>query len=178
MASWSRLDRFLLSFDLEEHFPNIHKKRLHRLLLDHFPILLEGENFLRGSCPFRFENMWLKAEGFMEKVRTWWESYHFQGSLSFQFASKLKALKLDLKKWNAKEFGNVENKMNKLWKNLEVLDLLEDSCPLSYDETLEKEQLRIDLEKVTLMVEICWRQKHYRLSSFIEQQTPTKDLIL
>ena len=83
MASWSRLDRFLLSFDLEEHFPNIRQKRLHRSLLDHFPILLEGENFLRGSCPFRFENMWLKAKGFMEKVRTWWESYHFQGSLSF-----------------------------------------------------------------------------------------------
>jgi len=88
----------------------------------------------------------------VEKEKTWWVSYHFQGSPSFQFASKLKALKLDLKKWNAEEFGNVEDKMNKLWKNLEVLDLLEDSCPLSYDETLEKERLHIDLEKVTLMV--------------------------
>ena len=37
--------------------------------------------------------------------------------------------------------------------------MLEDSRPLSFDETLEKERLRIDLEKVTLMVEICWRQK-------------------
>ena len=95
----------------------------------------------------------------MEKEKTWWETYHFQGSPSFQFASKLKALKLDLKKWNVEEFGNVEDKMKKIWKNLEVLDLLEDSRPLSYDETLEKERLRIDLEKVTLMVEICWRQK-------------------
>ena len=66
----------------------------------------------------------------------------------------MKALKLDLKKWNAEEFGKVEDKMNKLWKNLEVLDLLEDSRPLSNNETLEKEQLHIDLEKVTLMVEI------------------------
>ena len=66
----------------------------------------------------------------------------------------MKALKLDLKKWNVEEFGNVEEGMNKLWKNLKVLDLLEDSRPLSYDETLEKEWLRIDLEKVTLMVEI------------------------
>uniref|UniRef100_A0A7N2MBU8 Uncharacterized protein n=1 Tax=Quercus lobata TaxID=97700 RepID=A0A7N2MBU8_QUELO len=76
-------------------------------------------------------------------IHSWWN-----GSPSFQFASKLKALKLDLKKWNAEEFGNVEDKMNKLWKNLEVLDLLEDSCPLSYDETLEKERLHIDLEKL------------------------------
>ena len=139
VASQSRLNRFLLSSDSEEHFPNIRQKRLHRLLSDHFPILLEGGNFHRGSRPFRFENLWLKAEGFVEKERTWWEFYHFQGSLSFQFASKLKALKLDLKKWNAEEFGNVEDKMNKLWKNLEVLDLLEDNRPLSFDESLEKE---------------------------------------
>ena len=66
----------------------------------------------------------------------------------------MKALKLDLKKWNVEEFGNVEDKMNKLWKNLEVLDLLEDSRPQSNNETLEKERLHIDLEKVTLMVEI------------------------
>ena len=64
----------------------------------------------------------------------------------------MKALKLDLKKWNEEEFGNVEDNMHKLWKDLEVLDLLEDSCPLTNDENLEKEQLCIELEKVTLMV--------------------------
>ena len=69
MALWSRLDRFLLSSDLEEHFPNIRQKRLHRLLSDHFPVLLEGGNFHKSSHPFRFENMWFKAEGFVEKVR-------------------------------------------------------------------------------------------------------------
>ena len=57
VALRSRLDKFLLSSDLEEHFPNIRKKRLHRLLSNHFPVLLEGGNFHRGSRPFRFENM-------------------------------------------------------------------------------------------------------------------------
>ena len=129
----------------------------------------------------------VKGRGFCGESENLVGVLSFQGSPCFQFASKLKALKLDLKKWNAEELGNVEDKMKKLWKNLEVLDLLEDSRPLSYDETLEKERLRIDLEKVTLMVEICWRQKSgpfgsergiETLSSFIEQQTPTKDLIL
>ena len=73
----------------------------------------------------------------------------------------MKALKLDLKKWNVEEFGKVEDKMNRLWKSLEVLDLLEDSCPLSNDETLEKERLRIDLEKVTLMVENIYEAEIY-----------------
>jgi hypothetical protein len=52
--------------------------------------------------------MWLKAEGFVGLVKQWWDSYLFQGSRSFVFARKLKALKLDLKKWNEKVFGNVE----------------------------------------------------------------------
>ena len=56
VASCSRIDRFLISSDWEEHFPNIHQRRLQRLLSDHFPILLEGGNFQRDSWPFRFEN--------------------------------------------------------------------------------------------------------------------------
>ncbi|RVX01994.1 hypothetical protein CK203_019450 [Vitis vinifera] len=34
--------------------------------LGHFPILLEGGGLRRGPYPFKFENMWLKAEGFKE----------------------------------------------------------------------------------------------------------------
>ncbi|KAL4638296.1 hypothetical protein ACB092_03G136700 [Castanea dentata] len=77
VALHSRLDRFLLSSDWEEHFPNIRQRRLQRLLSDHFPILVEGGNFQRDSRSFRFENMWLKANGFVDKVRSWWESYTF-----------------------------------------------------------------------------------------------------
>ena len=51
--------------------------------------------------------MWLKAEEFVDKVKVWWASYMFQGSPSYILAKKLTALKLDLKKWNETEFGNV-----------------------------------------------------------------------
>jgi hypothetical protein len=44
----------------------------------------------------------------VERVRLWWTSYHFQGSPSFIFSQKLKALKIDRKRWNELEFGNVE----------------------------------------------------------------------
>ena len=71
--------------------------------MDHFPIILEGGNFHRGMRPFRFENMWLKDEGFVEKIRSWWESYQFYGAPSFVLANKLKALKVDLKRWNVEE---------------------------------------------------------------------------
>uniref|UniRef100_A0A7N2R4R9 ABC transporter C family member 13 n=1 Tax=Quercus lobata TaxID=97700 RepID=A0A7N2R4R9_QUELO len=108
----------------------------------------------------------VEAEGFVEKVRTWWESYHFQGSPSFLFASKLKALKLDLRKWNEEEFGNVGDKMNKLWKDLEILDLLEDTRPLTNDETLEKERF---------CIKACISQFYKQLYSENEDQRPMLD---
>ena len=70
VASCSKLDKFLLSSDWEEHFPNIRQRRLQRLLSDHFPILLEGGNFQRDSRPFHFENTWLKADGFVDRMRS------------------------------------------------------------------------------------------------------------
>ena len=48
--------------------------------------------------------MWLKDEGFVERVRSWWDSYYFQGVPSFLLANKLKLWKNDLKNWNGEEF--------------------------------------------------------------------------
>ena len=36
---------------------------------DHSTILLEGRRVRRGRTPFRFENMWLKVEGFKDMVK-------------------------------------------------------------------------------------------------------------
>ena len=63
--------------------------------------------------------MWLKVEGFKERVKEWWNSYHIQGTTSFILVNKLKALKGDLKTQNENEFGNV------LFKNQLIFDLKE-----------------------------------------------------
>lgn len=106
-SSAFRLDRFLLSSLLVDYFTQFTQKWMSRVLSDHFPILLEGGSQRRGRIPFRFENMWLRVDNFVDKVKTWWDSYLFQGTPSFILAKKLVALKLDLKKWNEIEFGNV-----------------------------------------------------------------------
>uniref|UniRef100_A0A2N9HVH9 Elongation factor P C-terminal domain-containing protein n=1 Tax=Fagus sylvatica TaxID=28930 RepID=A0A2N9HVH9_FAGSY len=86
-AVMSRIDRFLLSEDWDGFFPMILQKRLPRILSDHFPIILECGDFSRGRRPFRFENMWLKADGFKERVKEWWDSYIFFGTPSYIMAS-------------------------------------------------------------------------------------------
>ena len=85
--------------------------------------------------------MWLIDEGFLERVRSWWESYHFQGSPSYTLANKLKMLKLDLKRWNVEEFGNIGLRAQNLQKDLNVLEVIEDDCVLSVLESMEKDRI-------------------------------------
>ncbi|KAL6331818.1 hypothetical protein AAG906_020162 [Vitis piasezkii] len=103
----SRLDRFLVSEDWEGHFKGAVQCTLPRPVSDHFPILLDGGGVRRGPVPFRFENMWLKEEGFKDLLKGWWQSLSFNGSFSFILAEKLKALKAILKSWNKDVFGQV-----------------------------------------------------------------------
>ncbi|KAK4572974.1 hypothetical protein RGQ29_031095 [Quercus rubra] len=78
----------------------------------------------------------------------WWASYVFQGTPSFILAKKLAALKLDLKKWNEAEFGNVTFKKQDLWSKLNVLDAKEENHRLTAEEKLEQSNLRTDIEKL------------------------------
>ena len=74
---------------------------------------MEARGILRGKNPFRFENMWLKTDGFKDRVHSWWIRYSFLGTPSFVLAKKLKALKEDIIRWNRNEFGNVKRKKKK-----------------------------------------------------------------
>ena len=71
-SSTSRLDRSLFSLLLADHFTLFSQKMLSGVLSDHYPILLEGGSHQRGRTPFHFENMWLRVENFVDKVKAWW----------------------------------------------------------------------------------------------------------
>ena len=85
----SRLDRFLVSSDWENCFSGVVQCILPRPVSDHFPILLDGGGIRFGPTPFRFENMWLKAEGFKELLKSWWQNLSFCGTHSYILAAKL-----------------------------------------------------------------------------------------
>ena len=91
----SRIDRTLASVDWVDHFGNVSQRVLPRVVFDHCPLLVVAGRVNKGRSAFKFENMWLKEEGFIERVQQWWSGYCFVGSPSFILARKLKALKED-----------------------------------------------------------------------------------
>jgi hypothetical protein len=143
--SWSRLDRFLVSPDWELSYPGLMQKKLLRVCSDHAPILLMRGCVQNGNSSFKFENMWLKEEGFVDKVKVWWSSFSFRGSPSFILAKKLRALKEEIKRWNREVFSNVGAR-NKAWaEELELLDSYEEVCQLS-EERERRSLLASELE--------------------------------
>ena len=90
----SRLDRFFFTPNWEDQFPSITQHRLPRLLFDHFLLMLECGQFQHGKRPFRFENMWLQAEGFVDHVRSGGVPIIFMALQAMFWPISLKPLKL------------------------------------------------------------------------------------
>jgi hypothetical protein len=157
--TWSRLDRFLVSPEWEFCYPNLLQKKLLRVCSDHAPIFLSSGCPQSGKRAFKFENMWLKEEGFVTKIKGWWDSFQFFGSPSFVLANKLKALKWEIKRWNLEEFGDIREK-NKAWcEELKALDRTEEVRHLTEAEKDRRRQVSRELEASLLQEEISWRQK-------------------
>ena len=112
------------------------------LFFDHCPILLDCRGTRKGPSPFRFENMWLKEEGFKDLLRNWWMGFQFRGSFSFTLFENLKVLKACLKIWNREVFGNVTARKESALKQMMFWAPIEGDRVLSTEEqNLRKQAL-------------------------------------
>ena len=136
------LDRALITHDWEEHYSDVIKRILSRPILDHSPILLEAGRMSRGKSPFRFENLWLKTDGFVDRVQFWWNQHSFVGTPSFVLAKKLKALKEDIIQWNCREFGNIDRQKKQLLEELKILDAKEEELGFTDGDKFYRVDLR------------------------------------
>ena len=156
--AWARLDRFLVTQDWLDCFSGIIQCRLPRPISDHFPILLKGGGVRKGPSPFRFENMWLKVDGFKELLRGWWQEAGGRGRASFRLASKLKILKEKIKTWNREVFGSLEVNKNLALQQVEFWDRVESDRSLTERETELKTEAKNVFKKWVLLEETHWRQ--------------------
>ncbi|XP_034684191.1 uncharacterized protein LOC117913358 [Vitis riparia] len=151
--SWARLDRFLVSPSWLDQFSGVIQRRLSRPVSDHFPILLEGGGLRRGLSPFRFENMWLKVEGFLDLIRNWWGEIEVRGTASYRLATKMKELKQKLKAWNREVFGNLEGNKSAALQQVDYWDRVESERRLSLEETKLKKEVKESYKKWVILEE-------------------------
>ncbi|XP_059592566.1 uncharacterized protein LOC132253677 [Vitis vinifera] len=156
--AWARLDRFLVSPIWLDQFSNVTQKRLSRPISDHFPITIEGGGKRRGPSPFRFENMWLKVEGFKDLLRSWWQGMSVSGRASYKLATKLKGIKQNLKVWNREVFGNLESNKLATLQQVDYWDQVESERSLSEEEFSKKKEAKEGYAKWVKLEEIHWRQ--------------------
>ena len=103
--------------------------------------------------------MWLKTDGFKDRVHSWWNRYSFSSTHSFVLAKKLKALKEDIIQWNRRDFGNVERRKKDLLEALKLLDAKEGEYGLSEVEIGERAMLRSQTQNLLSLEKVSWRQK-------------------
>ena len=149
----SRLDHFLVSDQWKDHFSAITQSTLPRLVSDHNPIVLEVGGFSLGKSLFRFENTWLKIEGFKDLVRSWWNGYFVEGYSSHCIVEKLKTLKKDLKKWNRDVVGNVLYNRVEAFSCLQSWEAKENENSLILRET-EAKRLALENYKKWALLEL------------------------
>ena len=156
--SWARLDRFLVTPNWLDQYSRVLQRRLPRPTSDHFSVLLEGGGLRRGPSPFKFENMWLKAEGFKDLIEGWWQGIVVRGRPSYRLAAKLKGLKQNLKIWNKEVFGRLEKNKAEALQQVERWDLAEEERNLTEEELGDKKEAKENYAKWVSMEEVHWRQ--------------------
>ncbi|KAL0461270.1 UNVERIFIED_CONTAM: hypothetical protein Slati_0014600 [Sesamum latifolium] len=104
---WKRLDRVLYSKEWAEILNNTRVIHLPRRLSDHHPLFIHAakmEN--KKPSSFKFHNMWLKHDNFLDTVKRSWCS-PIEGYGMYKLQHKLYRTKELLKQWNMDTFGNV-----------------------------------------------------------------------
>ncbi|KAG5598653.1 hypothetical protein H5410_030023 [Solanum commersonii] len=115
-----------------------------------------------GSNPnpiLKFENWWLNQEGFVERIKDWWNAFEFYGKPDYILACKLKSLKGKLKEWSRNEQGNLNLQKNNLLIQMAELDSHLNNRALTEEEIAKKATLFMEYEGCLKNEEVAWRQR-------------------
>ncbi|CAL1400863.1 unnamed protein product [Linum trigynum] len=155
-ASLSRIDRALVNLKFEEFYSPGPVQAFERAESDHSLILLQWGMFDNVHRPWRFENMWLLEEGFLQSLIGWWSILVRGSGLLFCAGNRLRQTKQIIKIWNSEVFVRAHLKIEGLLEKIKELDDAEERDQLSELAINERSLLKCELDKILLMEEISW----------------------
>jgi hypothetical protein len=147
-VAMSRIDRGWVSLDWLEEWGDCSVWVCSRDVSDHCPVVLKYADNDWGIKPFRFNNFWLDHKNFKKVVEDCWRANPVTGWMAFVLKEKLKALKLCLKEWHSKEYGNVDCNISKRVEEIRDLDVRGESMGLSTHEVSRRKELFVDFWKL------------------------------
>ncbi|KAL0912822.1 hypothetical protein M5K25_016231 [Dendrobium thyrsiflorum] len=161
-SMWQRLDRFLFNNEWIADFTMTRVEHLSRTHSDHAPLLLNvNDNNLKGISAFRFQNMWLLHEDFMNRVQTNWNAPVYPNNDvtgMIRLWSKLSRLKQILRWWNKNIFRNIF--INIIEAENKVIDMDKVCLDNPSNENFQKlNDVKLSHINLQNQEEMFWRQR-------------------
>ena len=97
--------------------------------------------------------MWTREEGCKEVMESAWDP--LRGGPQFKITDRLKNCQEQLKRWNWKAFGNVNNVLKQKQGKLQLLKAIE--CTHKNAEEIRK--LKLEINETLTREEIMWNQR-------------------
>nr|GEW19669.1 RNA-directed DNA polymerase, eukaryota, reverse transcriptase zinc-binding domain protein [Tanacetum cinerariifolium] len=147
----SKLDRFLISYNLMRTCPTISSISLDRYFSDHRPILMYEIHCDYGPTPFKFFHYWFEIDGFDKLVEDSWKEANICDNNDYiNLMKKLRFLKEKIRKWNCVYKESKNYGMRNLKVELNSLDSVIDNgngTDLGINRRMEVIRLMQEMEK-------------------------------
>ncbi|KAL5180906.1 Exocyst complex component SEC6 [Glycine soja] len=154
-----KLDRFFLSDNWLDHWPDTTQFVLDRDFSDHCPILLRSKIIDWGPKPFKIMDWWMQDKGFQDMVALKWNNYHPNGWGGYALKQKVKFIKDCIRQWSYSNGVITAKKIQDLKKELNALEVGINDRILSPAEVELKKSLQEQLWYAANAYESMLRQK-------------------
>lgn len=155
----SRLDRFLVSADRLDLYPEVCQLALPKPASDHCLIVLDSRLERWGTAPFLFELAWLENEDLLSLVTVWWADLSVARWACYKLGIKLKLLKGKIKCWVANNREEVGKAKVRILDEIQSIDKAAELGALSEDDSGRRLRLKEDYFKKVREEEIKWKQR-------------------
>jgi hypothetical protein len=135
------LDRAFCTAEWEVAFPNFALSALATGASDHCPLILNHRDHVATKASFKFENHWLKIDGFREVVQEAWSKPQV-GSTHTVLSKKLVETARALRNWSKPLFSNARLQLHIVNEVILRLDIAQEDRQLSEEEILLRQELK------------------------------------
>jgi exonuclease III len=138
----TKIDHVFCTADWDALFPDAHLQAITSACSDHAPFFLQGSVASPRKQSFKFEEFWLRMQGFKETVSEAWNKDILAHDPIRRVHIKLARTAKALKRWQRQSIGDLRIQVATAKEIILRMDQAEEARPLSDDERELRRQLK------------------------------------